>query len=98
GRSRSASIADNRWVQVTPSVASDLLSRYNLRAGRKHGQHFLVDPNTVRKIVRLAGIQPDETIVEIGPGIGSLTVALSEAAARVVAIEIDTEVASALNE
>jgi 16S rRNA (adenine1518-N6/adenine1519-N6)-dimethyltransferase len=85
-------------VQVTPSIASELLRRYNLRAGRKHGQHFLVDPNTVRKIVRLADIKPDETIVEIGPGIGSLTVALAEAAARVIAIEIDDEVATALQE
>ncbi len=85
-------------MHVTPSVASDLLQRYNLRAGRKHGQHFLVDPNTVRKIVRLASIDPDETIVEIGPGIGSLTVALAEAAKRVVAIEIDYEVAEALRE
>jgi 16S rRNA (adenine1518-N6/adenine1519-N6)-dimethyltransferase len=85
-------------VHVTPSVASDLLQRYNLRAGRKHGQHFLVDPNTVRKIVRLAEVRPDETIVEIGPGLGSLTVALAEAAAKVVAIEIDTDVAEALRE
>ena len=85
-------------MHVTPSVASDLLQRYNLRAGRKHGQHFLVDPNTVRKIVRLADIKPDETIVEIGPGIGSLTVALAGAAKRVLAIEIDEEVASALRE
>jgi len=85
-------------VQVTPSVASDLLQRYNLRAGRKHGQHFLVDPNTVRKIVRLAEIRPDETIIEIGPGIGSLTVALAEAAQHVVAIEIDEEVAAAFGE
>jgi 16S rRNA (adenine1518-N6/adenine1519-N6)-dimethyltransferase len=85
-------------VQVTPSIASELLQRYNLRAGRKHGQHFLVDPNTVRKIIRLADIRPYETIVEIGPGIGSLTVALAEAAARVVAIEIDEEVATALRE
>ncbi|MCA1830428.1 MAG: 16S rRNA (adenine(1518)-N(6)/adenine(1519)-N(6))-dimethyltransferase RsmA, partial [Actinobacteria bacterium] len=85
-------------MQVTPSVASDLLERYNLRAGRKHGQHFLVDPNTVRRIVRLADISPDETILEIGPGLGSLTVALAEAAARVVAVEIDTEVAEALRE
>ncbi len=85
-------------MHVTPSVASDLLERYNLRAGRKHGQHFLVDPNTVRRIVRLAEVTPDETIVEIGPGLGSLTVALAEAASRVVAIEIDEEVAQALRE
>lgn len=85
-------------MHVTPSVASDLLARYQLKAGRKHGQHFLVDPNTVRRIVRMADVRPDETILEIGPGLGSLTVALAEAAARVVAVEIDTEVAEALRE
>jgi 16S rRNA (adenine1518-N6/adenine1519-N6)-dimethyltransferase len=83
---------------VTPSVAIDLLRRHRLRAGRRHGQHFLVDPNTVRRIVRLAGIMPDETILEIGPGLGSLTVALAEAASRVVAVEIDAAVAEALTE
>ncbi len=83
---------------VTPSVAGDLLSRHGLRAGLRHGQHFLVDPNTVRKIVRLADVRRDETILEIGPGIGSLTVALAEAAQRVVAVEIDTDVARALRE
>lgn len=64
----------------------------------RHGQHFLVDPNTVRKIVRLAAVRPDETILEIGPGIGSLTVALAQAAARVVAVEIDHAVGHALEE
>jgi 16S rRNA (adenine1518-N6/adenine1519-N6)-dimethyltransferase len=83
---------------VTPSVAGELLARHDLRAGVRHGQHFLVDPNTVRRIVRIADVQEDETILEIGPGLGSLTVALAEAAERVVAIELDTAVARALDE
>ena len=83
---------------VTPSIAGELLARHDLRAGVRHGQHFLVDPNTVRRIVRIADVQPDETILEIGPGLGSLTVALAEAAKRVVAVEIDTAVARALAE
>jgi 16S rRNA (adenine1518-N6/adenine1519-N6)-dimethyltransferase len=83
---------------VTPSVAADILRRHRLRAGRRHGQHFLVDPNTVRKIVRLADISADETILEIGPGIGSLTVELAKTTANVVAIEIDESVVSALRE
>jgi 16S rRNA (adenine1518-N6/adenine1519-N6)-dimethyltransferase len=83
---------------VTPSVAGELLARHDLRAGVRHGQHFLVDPNTVRRIVRLADVHPDETILEIGPGLGSLTVALADAAKRVVAIELDTAVARALDE
>jgi 16S rRNA (adenine1518-N6/adenine1519-N6)-dimethyltransferase len=83
---------------VTPSVAADLLSRHELRAGVRHGQHFLVDPNTVRRIVRIADIHPDETILEIGPGLGSLTVELADAAKRVVAVEIDNGVAGMLGE
>lgn len=83
---------------VTPSVAGELLARHDLRAGVRHGQHFLVDPNTVRRIVRLADVRSDETILEIGPGLGSLTVALSESAGRVVAVELDVAVAGALAE
>lgn len=83
---------------VTPSVAAELLDRHQLRAGRRHGQHFLVDPNTVARIVRLADISPDETILEVGPGLGSLTVALASAAQRVVAVELDETVADALRE
>jgi 16S rRNA (adenine1518-N6/adenine1519-N6)-dimethyltransferase len=83
---------------VTPSIAGELLVRHDLRAGVRHGQHFLVDPNTVRRIVRIADIAADETILEIGPGLGSLTVALAEAARRVVAVEIDPAIATVLNE
>lgn len=83
---------------VTPTIAKDLLRRHKLRAGRRYGQHFLVDPNTVRRIVRLANVRADETILEIGPGLGSLTVELAAAARRVVAVEVDTRVAEALRE
>ena len=83
---------------MTPSIAGDLLRRHGLRAGVRRGQHFLVDPNTVRRIVRIADVGPDETILEIGPGIGSLTVALASTARRVVAVEVDAAVAKALRE
>lgn len=85
-------------TQITPSVAKDLLRRHGLRAGRRHGQHFLVDPNTARRIVRLAGISSEDTALEIGPGLGSLTVELAEAAERVVAVELDERVTVALAE
>jgi 16S rRNA (adenine1518-N6/adenine1519-N6)-dimethyltransferase len=75
-----------------------MLRRHSLRAGRRHGQHFLVDPNTVRRIVRLAAVEPHETILEIGPGLGSLTLALAARARRVVCVEIDPAVAGALRE
>jgi 16S rRNA (adenine1518-N6/adenine1519-N6)-dimethyltransferase len=59
---------------------------------KKHlGQHFLIDQNIVRKIVAVAELTPEETVLEIGPGRGILTDALSRAARRVVAIEIDSE-------
>lgn len=81
---------------VTPSRAAQLLRRHGLHARKGFGQHFLVDPNTVRRIVRLAGVRSDETILEIGPGLGSLTVALAEAAGRVVALEIDERMSGVL--
>ena len=58
---------------------------------KRLGQHFLIDPNIVRKIVAAAELTPEETVLEIGPGRGILTDALSRAARRVVAIEIDSE-------
>jgi len=85
-------------TQVTPTLARDVLRRHGLHAKRSLGQNFLVDPNTARRIVRIADVRPDETILEIGPGIGSLTVELAAAAGRVVAVEIDERVAGALRE
>ena len=60
-------------------------------ANKRLGQHFLIDQNIVRKIVAAAALTPDETVVEIGPGRGILTDALSQVARRVIAIEIDPE-------
>ncbi|MHB8186356.1 MAG: 16S rRNA (adenine(1518)-N(6)/adenine(1519)-N(6))-dimethyltransferase RsmA [Dermatophilaceae bacterium] len=91
--------------QVSPVPGSSLLGAGQIRelAGRlgvrptKHwGQNFVVDANTVRRIVRLADLRPDDVVVEIGPGLGSLTLALLPQVARVVAVEIDTSLAAAL--
>jgi 16S rRNA (adenine1518-N6/adenine1519-N6)-dimethyltransferase len=60
------------------------------------GQNFVVDANTVRRIVRTAGLAPDDVALEVGPGLGSLTLALLDAVARVVAVEIDPVLAAAL--
>ncbi|MEQ8716979.1 MAG: 16S rRNA (adenine(1518)-N(6)/adenine(1519)-N(6))-dimethyltransferase RsmA [Acidimicrobiales bacterium] len=67
----------------------ELLDRHDVRLRQSLGQNFVVDPNTVERIVRLAGIEPGDRVVEIGAGCGSLTVALADAGARVTAIEID---------
>ncbi len=84
--------------RLTAARTRDLLDRYGLRARRSLGQHFLVDPNTISKIVRLSGVGPDDTVLEIGPGLGSLTVELARHVREVVAVELDPAVATALEE
>jgi 16S rRNA (adenine1518-N6/adenine1519-N6)-dimethyltransferase len=67
----------------------DLLAEHGLRPSKARGQNFVVDPNTVRRIARLADVGPSDHVVEIGAGLGSLTLALLETGARVTAIEVD---------
>ena len=67
-----------------------------LRPTKARGQNFVVDANTVRRIVRLADVAPQDVVVEVGPGLGSLTLALLPAVSRVVAVEIDDVLAPAL--
>lgn len=83
-------------MALTPATIPALLERHGLAPSRALGQNFLADPNTARRIVRLAGIEAGDHVLEIGPGIGSLTVALLEAGARVTAIELDRHVVPAL--
>lgn len=83
---------------MTATRARQLLEDHGLATRKSLGQHLLVDPNTVRKIARLAELQADETILEIGPGLGSLTVALAEAVRRVVAVELDSSMAKVLRD
>jgi 16S rRNA (adenine1518-N6/adenine1519-N6)-dimethyltransferase len=73
-----------------------LLTRYGLHPSRALGQNFVVDPNTVRRIARLAGVGPDQPVLEIGAGLGSLSLALAETGARVVAVEVDRHLLPAL--
>ena len=65
---------------------------------KKLGQNFVVDANTVRKIVQVAGVSEGDRVVEVGPGLGSLTLAILEAGASVVAVEIDHRLAARLSE
>ena len=79
-----------------PAEIRDLADALDLQPTKKLGQNFVVDGNTVRKIVRTAGIAPGEHVVEVGPGLGSLTLGLLESGARVTAIEIDRRLAAQL--
>ena len=79
-----------------PAEIRDLAELLDLNPTKKLGQNFVIDPNTVRRIVSAAGVQAGETVVEVGPGLGSLTIALLEAGAFVVAVEIDNRLAKQL--
>lgn len=68
----------------------------DIRPTKKWGQNFVIDPNTVRRIVRVADVGANDVVLEVGPGIGSLTLALLETGARVVAVEIDPRLAQRL--
>ena len=76
----------------------ELLDRHGLHPSRALGQNFVVDPNTVRRIARLAGIGPGDAVVEIGAGLGSLTLALAATGASVTAVEVDRHLLPALRE
>ncbi|WP_134768671.1 16S rRNA (adenine(1518)-N(6)/adenine(1519)-N(6))-dimethyltransferase RsmA [Nocardioides sp. 1609] len=75
-----------------------LADRLDLRPTKQRGQNFVIDGNTVRRIVRESGVTGDDVVLEVGPGLGSLTLALLEVAQRVVAIEVDDKLASLLVE
>lgn len=75
-----------------------LLDRHGLEARRALGQNFVVDPNTVRRIAALSGAGPGSSVVEIGPGLGSLTLALVEAGAAVTAVEADKDLVPILTD
>ena len=78
-----------------PADVRSLAAELDLRPTKQRGQNFVIDANTVRRIVRESGVGPDDVVVEVGPGLGSLTLALLEVARRVVAVEIDPLLAGA---
>jgi 16S rRNA (adenine1518-N6/adenine1519-N6)-dimethyltransferase len=79
-----------------PAEVRDLAARLSLRPTKALGQNFLHDANTVRRIVRTAGVSVDDVVLEVGPGLGSLTLGLLPAVKAVVAVEIDQRLAAAL--
>jgi 16S rRNA (adenine1518-N6/adenine1519-N6)-dimethyltransferase len=83
---------------LTPSAVRQLARRHGVHPRKALGQHFLIEPALATRIVQLAGVGPGDRVVEVGPGLGSLTVALAAAGARVVAIEVDPRLAGATRE
>lgn len=79
-----------------PAEVRDLAELLGIQPTKKLGQNFVIDANTVRRIVKAAGVAAGETVVEVGPGLGSLTLGLLEVGASVVAVEIDRRLADQL--
>lgn len=73
-----------------------LAAELGIRPTKQWGQNFVLDANTVRRIVRVAGVGPEDVVVEVGPGLGSLTLALLEIASTVTVVEVDPALAAAL--
>ena len=75
-----------------------LAHTYGVRPTKQRGQNFVIDANTVRRVVRAAGLEPGDVVLEVGPGLGSLTLALLEVVPHVIAVEVDPVLAAALPE
>jgi 16S rRNA (adenine1518-N6/adenine1519-N6)-dimethyltransferase len=82
----------------TPVSVRALLADHDLHPSRALGQNFLTDPNTARRIARLADLEPGTPVLEIGPGLGSLTVALADAGVHVRALELDRHLVAVLEQ
>jgi 16S rRNA (adenine1518-N6/adenine1519-N6)-dimethyltransferase len=79
-----------------PAEVRSLADQLGLRPTKVLGQNFVIDPNTVRRIVRVSGVGVDDVVVEVGPGLGSLTLALLEQVGHVAAVEVDPLLATQL--
>jgi len=85
-------------VALTGGELKSLLAAHDLRPSRALGQNFVVDGNTLRRVVRLSEVEPGDLVVEVGAGLGALTLELAHAGARVTAIEIDRRLVPLLRE
>ena len=83
---------------ANPTETKEVLRRFGFDTKKKYGQNFLIDENTVRKIVEKSGVTKEDCVLEIGPGIGTMTQILCENAKKVVAVEIDTGLIPVLEE
>ena len=83
---------------LDPRAVRELASQLGLRPSKQRGQNFVTDANTIRRIVAAARVAEDDTVLEVGPGLGSLTLGLLQVVRRVIAIEIDDVLAAQLPE
>jgi 16S rRNA (adenine1518-N6/adenine1519-N6)-dimethyltransferase len=79
-----------------PADIREIVAGLGIRPAKQLGQNFVIDPGTIRRLVTLAGLDPGDVLLEVGPGVGSLTLGLLPAARRVTAIEVDPVLAAAL--
>ena len=83
---------------AVPANTIAVIKKYNFTFQKRYGQNFLVDPRVTQRIVEESGVGPEDTVLEIGPGIGTLTQYLAEAARKVVAVEVDRSLIPILEE
>jgi 16S rRNA (adenine1518-N6/adenine1519-N6)-dimethyltransferase len=83
---------------IIPRNTIQFLQDHGISAKKRYGQNFLIEPRVLKKIIEGAGITKEDTVLEIGPGIGTMTQALCEAAGRVIAVEIDRDMIPLLEE
>jgi 16S rRNA (adenine1518-N6/adenine1519-N6)-dimethyltransferase len=88
--------ADPKPRLLGPAEVRGQAASLGVRPTKQRGQNFVIDPNTVRRIVRAAGVGAEDRVVEVGPGLGSLTLALLEVVDHVVAVEVDPVLGAAL--
>lgn len=82
----------------SPGKTAEILKKYNFCFQKKFGQNFLIDANVLERIVQGAGVTKEDVVLEIGPGIGTMTQYLAEAAGKVLAVEIDDKLIPILEE
>lgn len=83
---------------ATPSKTIEILEKFNIRLSKRLGQNFLVDQNVLGKIVKVADLKSTDVVLEVGPGIGTLTQELAKRASAVLAVEIDEKLLAVLGE
>ena len=88
----------NKPVLGIPQNTIEILQKYNFSFQKKFGQNFLIDTHVLEKIIRAADIHEDDMVLEVGPGIGTMTQYLAKAAGKVVAVEIDKNLIPILSE